>query len=231
MDPGHSEDAAIPPALVTEEVVFADGPLVLLRPADPAALLDEEAFGEDEFLPYWAELWPAARALANALPTDLSGSRVVELGCGLGLPSLLAARRGATVCATDWAEEALALLGDNARRNKVRLSCARVDWRRPADLLARGLFDLVLAADVLYEERNVRPLLELCVRLGAEVLLADPGRRHATEFLDGARAHFSLAHAGALVHRLTPRGSRPRVARPSRLEPRPVARSARRVVD
>src|SRR6476619_5660622 len=64
------------------------GRLELLRPSAPEALIDEEAFADDEFLPYWAELWPAARALAEALP-DVSGLQVVELGCGLGLPSLV----------------------------------------------------------------------------------------------------------------------------------------------
>ena len=84
--------------------------LSLVRPSSPEALLDEEAFAHDEFLPYWAELWPAASALAAALPDDLSGLRVVELGCGLGVPSLVAAHRGADVVATDWAADAIDLL-------------------------------------------------------------------------------------------------------------------------
>ena len=54
--------------------------LALVRPAEPEALLDEDAFADDEFLPYWAELWPAGLALAGALPADLEGVRVVELG-------------------------------------------------------------------------------------------------------------------------------------------------------
>ena len=58
--------------------------LTLLRPASPEALIDEQAFEDDEFLPYWAELWPASLALAAALPARLDGVRVVELGCGLG---------------------------------------------------------------------------------------------------------------------------------------------------
>jgi predicted nicotinamide N-methyase len=74
--------------------------LSLLRPAAPEALIDEGAFERDEFLPYWAELWPAATALAAALPAQLGGVRVVELGCGLGVPSLVAAARGAEVTAT-----------------------------------------------------------------------------------------------------------------------------------
>ena len=61
-----------------------------MRPDDPDELLDEESFGDDEFMPYWAELWPAGLTLAHELPERLDGVRVVELGCGLGVPSLVA---------------------------------------------------------------------------------------------------------------------------------------------
>ena len=69
----------------------------------PRTLIDEEAFADDEFLPYWAELWPAAARARGALPERLDGLRVLELGCGLGVPSLVAAARGANVTAVDWA--------------------------------------------------------------------------------------------------------------------------------
>src|SRR5213082_821919 len=101
--------------------------LELLRPESPEALLDEEAFANDEFLPYWAELWPAGLALAHALPEDLEGVRVVELGCGLGVPALVAAARGAEVTAVDWAAEAIALLRENAARNHVALDAVHAD--------------------------------------------------------------------------------------------------------
>src|SRR5581483_942708 len=84
-----------------DSVRVGETELRLRRPASPDALIDEEAFATDEFLPYWAELWPAALALADALP-EVAGLRVCELGCGLGLPSLVAAARGADVTATDW---------------------------------------------------------------------------------------------------------------------------------
>jgi predicted nicotinamide N-methyase len=152
--------------------------LTLQRPASPEALIDEDAFERDEFLPYWAELWPAALALAGALP-DVAGRRVCELGCGLGVPSLVAASRGAEVTATDWAPEAIDLLRDNAARNGVGL-CAEVrDWREPWD----ARFDLVLAADVLYERRNVEPLVEAVRSLAPVALVALAGRPYEAEFL------------------------------------------------
>jgi predicted nicotinamide N-methyase len=172
--------------LVEETLALRAGAdeLVVARPRDSETLLDEHAFETDEFLPYWAELWPSGVALARAIADRaLRGARVVELGCGLGLPSLAAARAGGRVLATDWAPAALDLLRANAERNGIELELARVDWRSPEPLVARAPFDLVLAADVLYEQRNVAPLLDLLPRLGGEVLLADPGRPQLEGFL------------------------------------------------
>lgn len=85
------------------------------------------------------------------------------------------------------------------------LEVGRVDWRAPEALVARAPFDLVIAADVLYEARNVSPLLALVVTLESEVLLADPGRRHAADFLSAAAEHFRIGRACEGVHRLVPR--------------------------
>ena len=162
--------------------------MLLERPADPESLIDEEAFAGDEFLPYWAERWPSGIALADHVARlELRGTSILELGCGLGLPSLVAARRGAAVVATDWSPDAVALLARNAARNAVRLDAVAADWRDAESLESLGPFDLVLAADVLYEERNAAPILALLELLGAPATIADPGRRHAAAFLDGAR--------------------------------------------
>ena len=167
--------------LCSELVAVGDVELTLLRPASPEALLDEEAFAHDEFLPYWAELWPAATALAAALP-DVAGLRVVELGCGLGVPSLVAAARGAEVTATDWAGDAVSLLRRNAARNGLTVRAERRDWREPWD----ERFDLALAADVLYERRNVEPLLARLRELAPRALVGLAGRPYERAFLDAA---------------------------------------------
>jgi predicted nicotinamide N-methyase len=152
--------------------------LELLRPESAYGLIDEEAFAQDEFLPYWAELWPAAQALVEALP-DVAGLRVVELGCGLGVPSLVAASRGAVVTAVDWAEDAVSLLRENAERNGLSLRAARRDWREPWD----ERFDLALAADVLYERRNVEPVLARLRELAPVALVGLAGRPYEDVFL------------------------------------------------
>jgi predicted nicotinamide N-methyase len=164
--------------LSSERLQFGAVELDLLRPASAEALIDEEAFADDEFLPYWAELWPAARALASALP-DVTGVRVVELGCGLGLPSLVAAARGAEVTATDWAADAIELLRRNAARNRLTLRAEVRDWREPWE----ERFDLALAADVLYEQRNVEPLVARLHELAPRALVGLAGRPYEAEFL------------------------------------------------
>ena len=176
--------------LVEEEVDLGEGlRLEILRPPSADELIDEAAFDEEEFLPYWAELWPSGLALARHVATrELRGHRVLELGCGLGLPALAAALRGADVLATDWAEEAIELLRRNAERNGVFLRLARVRWSEPEPLLRAAPWDLVLGADLLYEARNAEQLAELLPQLGGEVLLAEPGRPYAKEFLDRFRA-------------------------------------------
>jgi predicted nicotinamide N-methyase len=171
----------------------------LRRPPSADELIDEAAFDDDEFLPYWAELWPSGVALADAVSTlDVRGARVLELGAGLGLPSLAAAIRGADVLATDWADDAVDLLRANADRNGIRLRAERVRWDEPDVLLRAAPWDLVLGADLLYEERNATALLALLPRLGGEIVLADPGRPFARTFL----AHWQVETLAAGVHRL-----------------------------
>lgn len=169
----------------------------LRRPREAEALIDEARFADDEFMPYWAELWPTGVALAETVAElDLHGSRVVELGCGLALPSIVAALAGAKSLATDWAPDALTLARENGARNGVDVETLEIDWAKPEPLVARGPFDLVLCSDVLYEARNVEALLALLPRLGAEVLLGEPGRQTAAAFFLNAEREWEITRAG-----------------------------------
>jgi predicted nicotinamide N-methyase len=200
-----------------ERILVAGHELLIARPDDPESLIDEDRFDEDEFLPYWADLWPSGIALArHVAELELLGRRVLELGCGLALPSFAAALAGAEVTATDWAPEAVDLVASNAVANGLSVTAAVLDWSAGASDI--GHFDLVIAADVLYEERNALPLLALLeetITPGGEALIADPGRRHAAAFLDGARiAGWSIEQvvvaalpAGGIAH-LHPRRTR-----------------------
>ena len=150
-------------------------------------MIDEKDFDRDERLPYWAELWPSALAISRHLSKrDLTGIRAIELGCGVGLPTIVALARGATVLATDHYEAALDFTAHNAGTNLDHEPyTALLDWRTP-DIEGLGTFDLVLAADVLYERKNAVALAELVPKLlipGGEALFADPRRDEAPVFL------------------------------------------------
>ena len=124
------------------------------RPPDMEALIDLAAFEADERIPYWADVWESAIVLAEEIAgLDGRGRTLLELGCGLGLPALVAARSGFAVTATDYEEPALEGVRYNAARNGLPGVDTRVlDWRNiPSDL---GRFDLVVAADVLYEPHH-----------------------------------------------------------------------------
>ena len=158
--------------------------VLLPRAAD--ALIDEAEFEADERMPYWADLWPSARALTrHLLEHPPRERRILELGAGLSLPSLALRSLGLEPLATDYYGEALRFAEVNAVRNGLApLRTALLDWRHPP---AGESWDLVLAADVLYESRNAQALATLVPRIvadGGRMLLADPGRVYIGEFRD-----------------------------------------------
>ena len=203
--------------LVEHVVALPGHEVALLAPRDGESLLSEKAFAQDEFLPYWAELWPSAMALARVIARrPLTGRRVIELGCGLGLPAIAAALAGGRVLATDWSPDSVAMTARNARRNDVALNAEVFRWDAAPGPLGPP-WPLVLGSDLLYEARNVPALLALLPLLTAasgEVWLADPGRAPAAVFLETAARAWRLdamPHDGpahVTVHRLRPHRSR-----------------------
>lgn len=208
------------------EIIYDLGgqPLRLFRVDRPDDLLDhitQEEYAVDERLPYWAELWPAALALAEHVlrRVPMAGRRVIELGAGMGLVSLAAARAGADVLATDYEEDALRFVRVNAAANGLPVRTALLDWR-DVRLDPAETFDLVLASDVVYERRNHGPILDALCRLlrpGGQALLSDPQRTLARAFQAEALSRgFRLStwataaptthatHAGAGERRVVP---------------------------
>ena len=185
--------------------------LSLVHPPDAEELIDEEAFEHEEFLPVLGRAVAERRragARARRARSSTAG-RVLELGCGLALPSIVAAlrRRPRHSPATGRPTRCRSRPA-TPRDNGVELDTRLAAWERPAPSSSGGPWPLVVAADVLYERRNVEPLLELLPRLGREVLLADPGRPALRAFLDGAEEGWRVEVAAAPelprggVHRL-----------------------------
>jgi predicted nicotinamide N-methyase len=196
--------------VVQETIQLAGRTVRMLRPRDGDAVLDEllaEDDPDEDRLPFWAELWPAGVALAQAVAVrPLAGRRVLELGCGLGLVSVTAALAGASVLAVDRSPEATAYAAVNAARNGVTIDTAVCAFDQPERLLREAPWDLVLAADVLYEQRNVPVLVWLLPRLvdaTGEVWLADPGRSMLSRFLAAVDAAGWQRDQAGTIHRLT----------------------------
>jgi predicted nicotinamide N-methyase len=200
--------------LTDSEVTLGGQPAVLVRPANAEELISEEDFDHDERLPYWADLWPSAAALAeHVMGLPGAGSRLLELGCGLGLVAAAAARAGFDVEATDYYDDALDFASLNAWRISGRAIRTRhLDWRAlPPDL---GTFDAVIASDVLYERPYaalVAEVLAVTLAPGGRGWIADPGRVALGAFLEEcaarglvARAHVEVPYVdGAIRQRIT----------------------------
>lgn len=179
--------------LVSQSIELPSGEVRLLQPQESAALPDAGPVEWAPVAPYWSVLWRSGVALACELDgLALRGLRVVELGCGLAVPSIAAARAGAVVLATDACAEALTLVARNAHANDVHIETATVDWAEPDELVGHAPFDLVLAADVLYERASVALLLSLLPRLAPEAWLADPGRPAAGAFVEQAERRWPV---------------------------------------
>ena len=165
--------------------------LVLMHPLNAEDLIDEVEFERDERLPYWADVWPASRVLAQHLiGLRGRGRSLLELGCGAGLVATAAAIAGFRVCATDYYEEALLFTELNVWRNSGEVPRTRlVDWRRvPTNL---GRFDVVVGSDVLYERDYgslVARAIDMTLAAHGEAIIADPGRIAASDFIAASTA-------------------------------------------
>ena len=167
--------------LAARDVTVAGRRLSVLVPRSADEILDRNLDAGDTVPPYWADLWPSARALATHLleRDDLAGRRVLELGCGVGLPSVAALLAGAEVTASDAEPVAVRIAARNARRcARRRLQTMVVDVAQPPRaLLELPPFDLVIAADVLYRADLGDAFAELLPRIVApagEALVVHP---------------------------------------------------------
>ena len=133
----------------------------------------------------FGQVWPSGQQLAQAMQDfDIAGKRILELGCGIGLASLVLQRRGASVVASDIHPLADAFLAYNSALNALpAVHYRQLSWDVPLETLGR--FDLIIGSDLLYERgqpERLGAVIERHALPGAEVLLTDPGRGHSARF-------------------------------------------------
>ena len=186
-------------ATVTQDVRVGPVTVSFTRIADPNVVLDQVAEEEDRLdklaggrrdeavlhLPYWAELWDSAPAVAEELAAmGPAGLDVLDLGCGMGLTGAVAAAMGARVLLADLEADALLFARLNSLPWADRVRTWRLDWRT-ARLDER--FDLIVGADILYERSqwpHLEPFWRGHLKAGGTVLLGEPGRQTGDLFLD-----------------------------------------------
>lgn len=164
---------------------LGDQPVKYWEFEDFEAVVDEaiDSLNDDDAAPLFGGLWPSAIPLCeHLLSLDLKGTKVLELGCGLALPSIIASLKGALVTATDFHPSCQSFAEDNAKLNGAKLSFARVDWRQSCQLPSQ---DLIIASDILYEPQVYEDLAHFIHQLchsNTALLIADPQRMYSEEF-------------------------------------------------
>lgn len=151
----------------------------------------KDPFAED-LCPYFGILWPAAEALSiylNDHPKIVKDKTVLELGCGLGYPALVATHLEGKVLATDYHPDVEEYFKRNLRHSSLHCDYMRLNWRE--DKQDIGLFDVVMGSDVLYENKHAREVAKGLIRFlkpGGKILLSDPGRNYLQPFLEAMKA-------------------------------------------
>lgn len=200
--------------LTRETVFIEDRTFLICRPEKSDKLLDHPevhaAFDADEYMPYWADLWPAARMLAKAImrETWTPGTEALEIGCGLGLAGIAAMAQGLLVTFSDYDPCALRFAADNARLNgQENFRILQIDWRSPpADLRV----PVLLGSDLIYELRNVEPLVGFVRQVlspGGLCLLTDQDRIPSPAFKDELTRQ-GLAYSTQIMRAGEPGGRR-----------------------
>lgn len=144
----------------------------------------------------FGQVWPSGRLLAQAMHSlDIGNARILEIGCGIGLASLVLQGRGANIIASDIHPLAEPFLAYNAALNALpAVHYRQLQWNVPLPTLGR--FDLIIGSDVLYERGHADLLsgvIDRHAHAHARVVLTDPGRGHSASFSRLLRAQgFSL---------------------------------------
>jgi predicted nicotinamide N-methyase len=155
----------------------------------------------EELCPYFGVIWPSARTLAQYITErgdEFKDASVLELGCGLAVPSLVAAKLGAHVSATDYHPEVPRFLKRNLELNRIsELRFAALNWQRPplessaqAQILQEK-YDWVIGSDILYERSHPAQVARAIASYsapGGRIVVTDPARPYLQAFVDEMKA-------------------------------------------
>jgi len=186
--------AAVPAYQVKFETLSLGGLDYLIR-----SLLDRQQYSDPDgaaeragissaIWPLFGLIWPSARILAGAMQTfEIAGKRILEIGCGLALASLVVQRRGADITASDGHPLAAAFLAENLRLNRLApIPFQTGNWADADPNL--GQFDLIIGSDLLYERDQPDLLAGFIDRHSngrVEVIIVDPDRGNRAKFNRG----------------------------------------------
>jgi predicted nicotinamide N-methyase len=164
-----------------------------LIPSSLEAFINTQDLFHD--FPLWAKIWESSLVLADYLarmPPEPE-KRFLEIGAGLGLVSIVAASFGHSIMMTDCNPQCLDFAKANARINHCSsLKIMELDWDKPQ---LEGFFDYIVGAEVIYAERDFRPILELLrahLKPEGEAILAVGMRKTSMEFLSQTHQFFDI---------------------------------------
>lgn len=135
--------------------------------------------------PLFGVIWISGEILAHLMEDfQIEGKRILEMGCGIGLASLMLNHRHADITATDYHPEAESFLAENVRLNQGEtIPFVRTDWDdRDSGM---GRFDLLIGSDLLYEAGHISQLSAFIDHHAAphcDIILVDPGRGNHARF-------------------------------------------------
>jgi predicted nicotinamide N-methyase len=181
----------------TKMMSLLDLEMVTIRDLDESIDILCEHFGEDdqdqslaeEHCPYFGVMWEAGIGLCQSLTREMcEGKKILEIGCGLALPSFVATRFGGNVIATDFHADVPLFLEQNQEKNKINFNYQVMNWRNEIERTktSLGLFDLVIGSDILYESQHADQVAEALIAFlkpGGKILLSDPGRAYVQKFI------------------------------------------------
>jgi 2-polyprenyl-3-methyl-5-hydroxy-6-metoxy-1,4-benzoquinol methylase len=200
--------------LLHECVIVGDRTFRIARPGNADTIQDHPAvialFADHGYMPHWTDLWPAARMLAKAILREdwRPGLAALEIGCGLGLPGIAALACGLKVTFSDCDRTALHFASLNAQSNGFEdFELLPLDWHNP---VAERQFPVVLGSDLIYELRNVDPLVGLIRRVLAPdgICLITDENRIPAGVLRAALQEHRLEFTTRVVHASEPGGRR-----------------------